>query len=103
MNSIHRIGVTIAALATAATIAAAFVIQGYVGAQQAVHATTQPPAGVTQVPPASLAPQVVYVNPVPTPQVLHVTQTQPPAQQAPVIHVVVPSVGGDDGGGSDDG
>lgn len=91
MNSIHRIGVTIAGLATVATLAGAFVVQGYVAAQQAeAQATAQATVQAT----ASPAPQVIYVNPVPTPQ------TPAPVQQPPVIHVVVPGFG-DDGGGSD--
>ena len=42
MNSIHRLGVTIAGLATVLTVAGAFVAQGYVAAQQAsAQATAQ--------------------------------------------------------------
>jgi hypothetical protein len=104
MNSIHRIGFTIASLATAATIAGAFVVQGYVAAQQAAQqqaqqtAQQQAMALVAQAS-ASPAPQLVYVKPLPTPQVITPVQpTQPPQQ---VIHIIVPSAGGDDGGSDD--
>ncbi|MGD0018419.1 MAG: hypothetical protein ABSD62_04115 [Candidatus Limnocylindrales bacterium] len=83
MNSIHRIGVTIASFATVATVAGAFVIQGYVAGQQAEQAIAQVKAPMT--------PQLIYVNPVPTPQ------PPPPAQQPQVIHIVVAGYG-DDGG-----
>jgi hypothetical protein len=99
MNSIHRWGATIAALAAVATVAGGFFIQGYSTAQQAAAGATN--AGATNAvasPIASLGPQIVYVNPVPQPQVVNVTQTQPPGPPPPVIHVVVPSVGGDDSG-----
>jgi hypothetical protein len=99
MNSIHRLGVTIAGVATIATVAGAFVVQGYAAAQQT---TSQATATIgTPAATASLGPEIVYVNPVQSPQVIHVTKTQPPAQQPPAIHVVVPSVHGDDNGGGD--
>jgi hypothetical protein len=100
MNSIHRMGVTVATVATFATVAGALVAQGYVAARQA---TVQAPATIA-APAATptLGPEIVYVNPVPAPQVIHVTQTQPPAAPPPVVHVVVPTVGGDDNQGSDD-
>lgn len=99
MNSIHRLGVGIATLAILATVAGAFVVQGYTTAQQASAQTAT--ATATMGPSATLGPEIVYVNPVPSPQVVNVTQTQPPAPQPPVVHVIVPTVGGDDGGGSD--
>jgi hypothetical protein len=98
MNSIHRLGVGIAALVTVATVAGALFIQGYSTAQQAAVQASSQSAGVSAPPSATLGPEIVYVNPVPSPQVVNVTQTQPPAGPPPVIHVVVPSVGGDDGG-----
>jgi hypothetical protein len=112
MNSIHRVGVTVAGLATMATMAGAFIVQGYMAAQQAgAQATAQASAAADQTtdpttdPTESLAPQTIYVNPVPTPQVIKAT-AQPvpaPAQKPPVIHVVVPAPGGgDDDGGSGD-
>jgi hypothetical protein len=76
MNSIHRIGVIIAGLATAAIIAAVLIGQGYVAAQQAAaqataqaaaQAVAQASTAVGTVPatePApSLAPETVYINP----------------------------------------
>ena len=89
MNSIHRLGVTIAGLATVLTVAGAFVAQGYVAAQQAsAQATAQA---------AASAPQIVYINPVPTAPPAPPTPTPQPQQ---VIHVIVGG-GGDDGGGND--
>jgi hypothetical protein len=101
MNSIHRIGVTIAGLATVVTVAGAFVAQGYVAAQQAAaEATAQATAAnPTANPTMDLAPQTIYINPLPTPPV--VTVTAPPANKPPVIHVVVPAPAGGDDEGSD--
>lgn len=96
MSSIHRIGVTIAGLATAVVVAGVFVAQGYVAAQQATPQETAQAAG-RAAGGATLAPETVYVNPAPTPPVIRVTQTSPPGQP-PVVHVIVPSQGGDDGG-----
>jgi hypothetical protein len=116
MNAIHRIGLVIAGLATVVAVGGAFVIQGYVAAQQAV-ASAAPPAAAANVvttpdPTASpsLDPQIVYVAPVPSP--LTITVPGPakpgkntpnntpnvPAATPPVIHVIVPTpVGEDDG------
>ena len=65
--------------------------------QDTTQASSQS-AAITATSSPTLGPEIVYVNPVPSPQVVNVTQTQPPAGPPPVIHVVVPSVGGDDGG-----
>ena len=54
MNSIHRVGLTIAGLATAATVAGAFVADGYFSAHQAAAAA----GGYV-----AAAPTVVYVRP----------------------------------------
>jgi hypothetical protein len=97
MSSFHRIGATVAGLATVATVAGAFVAQGYVAAQQAAQQSAQQAAGQELVAQASSAPQVVYVRPMPSPQV--VTPPQPTLPPPPVIHIVVPSHGDD--GGSD--
>ena len=104
MNSIHRVGVTIAGFATIATVAGAFVVQGYTAAQHAAQSTAQAPAAVapTADPTETLGPQTIYVNPVPTPQVIHSTPAPGPAGRPPVVHVVVPGFGGDDDGGSGD-
>ena len=96
MNSIHRIGVGIATAATVLTVAGAFVAQGYVAALQASIPTAT--TGATAGPTATLAPEIVYVNPAPSPQVINVTQTQSPTQTPPVVHVVVAGPVGDDGG-----
>jgi hypothetical protein len=100
MNSVHRIGAGIAGLVSVATVAGAFFIQGYTTARQSVQASTQS-AAVTAAPSPTLGPEIVYVNPVPSQQVVNVTQTLPPAGPPPVVHVVVPSIGGDDGGADD--
>ncbi|MGD0018420.1 MAG: hypothetical protein ABSD62_04120 [Candidatus Limnocylindrales bacterium] len=106
MNSIHRIGVTIAGFATVATVAGAFVVEGYTAAQKAAATATAPTAAEdpTADPTMDLAPQTIYINPVPTPAVIQVVQTPPPGQKPPVVHVIVPAPpgGDDDNGGSDD-
>ena len=96
MNSIHRVGAAIAALAAVATVAGAFFVQGYASAQAAGAAAPYAAPSVN----GTLGPELVYVNPVPSAQVVNVTQTQPPGPP-PVINVVVPTVGGDDGGNDD--
>jgi cytoskeletal protein RodZ len=105
MKSIHRIGLTIASLVAVVTVAGAFVVQGYVAAQQAAaQATTVNPAvQAAPAPTATQVPEIVYISP-PTPATPApaVAAVQPPAvQPAPVIHVIVPSSGGDDGGSDD--
>ena len=101
MSTIHRAGVTIAGLAAALTVGGAFVAQGYLGARQVVAAASPaaPTAAATTDP--TLQPETVYVNPIPSASVIHVTQTAPPAANPPVIHVVVAGPGGDDGPGDD--
>jgi hypothetical protein len=89
VNKIHRAGLTIAGLSTAVLVAGAFVAQGYVAAMQSV------PTAVTATATPTLGPEIVYVNPAPTPAVIAVTQTAPPAGAPPVIHVIVPSTGGE--------
>ena len=93
MNSIHRMGLTIAGVATALTVAGAFVAQGYSAAQQARAQSDSATTAVTIAATPTLPPQIFYVNPAPTPA------APPAAQPAPVIHVVVPGFGDD--GGSD--
>ena len=84
MNSIHRIGVMVASVATVATIAGALVVQGYVTAEQAA---SQAAAAATT---ASHAPQIIYVA------ALRPAATAAPVQP-PVIRVVVPGNGDDRG------
>jgi hypothetical protein len=105
MNSIHRVGLTIATLATVATVAGSLVVQGYVSAEQAAAQAAAPPATVATAT-DSQAPVIVYVNPMPTPPAAPALQAVPPvaalpadpAQQPQVIHVIVPSTGGGDDG-----
>ncbi|MGA2514146.1 MAG: hypothetical protein ABSG37_11075 [Candidatus Limnocylindrales bacterium] len=119
MSSIHRTGLTIAAATAALTMAGAVAVQGYSSSQIA----TAPNAGAQGARVAaadasaapSLEPEIVYVNPAPTPAIITVTQTAPPvsgragAAGPQTIHVVVPGhAGGDDhngghnqGGGDD--
>ena len=99
--TIHRAGATIAGLATALTIAGAFVAQGYVAAQKSAPRST----GAVQTSAAATDPaqqtETVYVNPVPSASVVHVVQTAPPLAAPPVIHQIVAGGGsGDDGPGS---
>jgi hypothetical protein len=96
VNKIHRAALTIAGLATTVAVGGAFVAQGYVAAMQAV-----PTAQTTTATPTN-GPEIVYVNPAPTPAVVQVTQTAPPAGPPPVVHVIVPSAGGEAESGSDD-
>lgn len=109
MNSINRLGVAVAGLATVAAVGGAFVVQGYVGARQAADPTSGLAAASatpdpTAEPTDSLAPQTIYVNPLPTPPVVKIVATAPPARptkKPPVIHIVVPAPGGDDGENDD--
>jgi hypothetical protein len=110
MNSIHRIGLTIAGVAGALTMAGALAIQGYASDQAAAQATpAQQAAAETQgatgptADPTALDPETVYVNPAPTPAVITVIQTAPPTRtrrqaNPPVIHIIVPGYGEGDGG-----
>ena len=82
--NIHRVGLTIAGLATAATIAGAFVADGYFGAQQAAATAGS----------ANAAPSVVYVRPAPL-----IAAAPQPTQQ--VITQIVPG-GGEPGDGPGD-
>jgi hypothetical protein len=101
MNSIHRVGLTIASVATVATIAGAFVMQGYVAAQQAAAQTAAaaPAQSISQpaADTATTAPQIVYITaqpPAATPAPIVASAQQQPA----IIHVVVPGPVGDDNG-----
>jgi hypothetical protein len=118
MNSIHRVGVTIAGLVTLAVVGGAFVVQGYFAAQTAAAqattlavqatATDQPTRSATATP--TLPPAVVYVMPKATAPVIHIIRRAKPAPTAkpgptatpPIIHIIVPGpTGGDDGGSGD--
>jgi hypothetical protein len=64
-------------------VAGVFVAQGCVAAQAPAQATAQS-AGLAAAG-ATVVPETVYVNPAPTPPVIHVTQTSPPGQP-PIVH-----------------
>jgi hypothetical protein len=115
MNSIHRVGLTIAAAIAILTVAGALLVEGYVSTHTAaaaptasqVVATDSPTDAATATP--SLEPQTIYIQPVPTPAIVTITHAAPPAVVSkpkappPVIHVVVtaPPGSGDDGGSGD--
>jgi type II secretory pathway pseudopilin PulG len=102
MNGIHRVALTVAGMATLATVGGAFAAQGYVEAQQAAQAAESERAAqqaaadlaARTLPP--LSDQIIYVNPQPTPQVINVVQTAEPSATPPVIHVVVTAPAGED-------
>jgi hypothetical protein len=102
MNSIHRIGLTVAGVATALVVAGAFVVDGYTSAmatqnQAAADAATQAPA--TDSPsPEPLQPTIVYVRPAPTPtgtaakgSALRVVGAGAANQPAPVVTPTQPA------------
>ena len=107
--SIHRTGLAVAALAVIVTVGGVFAADGYLSARRAaaspqfarvVSVASSPSAA------GSLPPEVVYVRPAPSPKVIHVTQTAPPAPPK-IVHVTVPGAGGEgndgEGGGEHDG
>jgi hypothetical protein len=108
MNSIHRIGLTIAGFAGALTMAGALAVQGYANDMSAAQATAAPQAAAQArsnptADPTALDPETIYINPAPAPSIITFTITPPPsrtrrAPKPPVIHIIVPSSGGDDGG-----
>jgi hypothetical protein len=108
MNSVSRAGLTIAGLVTAAVVGGVFFVQGFTAARESAATASDTPVvtvAPTLAPTDSPSPNVVYINPVPSPSVINIIQTPPPAPPAaakpPVIHVVVPTVGGDDDGNDD--
>jgi hypothetical protein len=102
MSSIHRTGLVIAGAVAALTVTGAMVVDGYSSSQapaaQAAQLATDASAAAS-----SLPPEIIYVNPVPTPG----TVAAPPVSgragtgsTPQVIHVTVPApFGGDDKGG----
>jgi hypothetical protein len=105
--SIHRLGLAVAALAVVVTVGGFFVADGYLTARPAVSADPAVSDGSVSPSPATtgtLPPEVVYVRPAPSPEIIHVTKTAPPAPPR-VVHVTVPGTGGegDDGEGGNDG
>ena len=116
MNSIHRVGLTIAAAIAVLTMAGALLVESYVSTQTAAVQTTASQVAATDTPTdaatatPSLEPQTIYIQPVPTPAIVTITQTarpvvvSKPKAPPPVIHVVVsapPGTGDDDGGSGD--
>lgn len=105
--SIHRTGLGIAALAVVVVIGGALIADGYLGARSQAaagpaSATVQEPLPAPPAAAASAPPAVVYVRPAPPAAVIHVTQTAPPARQR-IVHVTVPSTGGENEAGSEGG
>jgi hypothetical protein len=109
--SIHRVGLAVAALAVVVTVGGFFVADGYLSARRSASAA--PVVSVTSASPApstnaagTIPPEIVYVRPAPSPRVIHVTQTAPPAAPK-IVHVTVPGTGGEGGdvesGGESDG
>ena len=95
--SIHRLGLATAALVAVVTIGGFFVVDGYLSANRITSAASQvAPASVSPSAAATgtLPPEVVYVRPAPSPEVIHVTKTAPPAPPQ-VVHVTVPGSGGE--------
>jgi hypothetical protein len=131
MNTIHRVGLTIAGVVALLVVGGAFVVQGYTGAKAdaaraaaAQAAAAQQTASPTSTTDASLDPVTVYVEPMPTQPAVAIANPAPggvvsrpdptpapptPAQPTdpqptpPVIHIIVPSPSGHgDDGGKDD-
>ena len=104
--SIHRVGLAIAALTVIVSVGGLFVADGYLSARRTASAARAGSIARTAASPAPAAagtvpPEVVYVRPAPSPEVIHITRTAPPAP-AQVVHVTVPAEGGE-GGDSDHG
>jgi hypothetical protein len=103
MSSIHRLGLVIAGAVAALTVTGAMVVDGYSSSRAPAAQAAQQVAADASAAASSLPPEIIYVNPVPTPG----TVAAPPVSgqagtgSAPqVIHVTVPEpFGGDDNGG----
>jgi hypothetical protein len=104
--SIHRAALAISGLAVVTVIGGFLIADGYLAARG--QAAGGPATATVQGPPASTAaaasapPQVVYVRPAPSPQVIHVSQPAPAAPPR-VVHVTVPGTAGENEGGSEGG
>jgi hypothetical protein len=106
MNHIHRIGLAVAAAMTSLTVMAAVAIQGYTSAprpaqaaaaQQAAAETPTATEAATEA--ATLSPETIYVKPAPTPAIVKVTRTAPPAPPAIPAPTTRRRHHSDDGGG----
>jgi hypothetical protein len=89
MNHIHRIGLAVAAAMASLTVMAAVAIQGSTSAPLPAQATAAqqaaaetPAATEAATDPATLSPETIYVQPAPTPAIVKVTRTTPPAPRA---------------------
>ena len=96
-GSVHRAGLAVAALVVVVIVAGFFVTDGYLSAGRT--ASPAPPGAAASVSPSpsatgTLPPEVVYVRPAPSPQVIHVTKTAAPAPPQ-IVHVTVPGSGGE--------
>jgi hypothetical protein len=109
--SIHRVGLAVAALAVVVAVGGFFVADGYLSARRTASAApadliTRAAASPTPTGAGTVPPEVVYVRPAPSPKVIHVTRTAPPAPPQ-VVHVTVPAAAGEggdgEGGGETDG
>jgi hypothetical protein len=70
MNSIHRVGLTVAGLVTALVVAGVLAFDGYASAVASQNQATPDPATQTAADSpsdGSLAPTIIYVLPAPTP------------------------------------
>jgi hypothetical protein len=122
MNSIHRLGLAIAAVAAALTVAGALAVAGRIGAQVATSEATPIPGTAASAPETTatptLQPLTIYVRPAATPGIVTITGTAAPGGQTgtqaspqatpQVVRVVVPGrdrghEGSGDGNGGSDG
>jgi hypothetical protein len=99
--SIHRLGLVAAALFVVVTIGGFFVVDGYLSANRITSAGS--PVATASVSPSAAAtgtlpPELVYVRPAPSPEVIHVTRTASP-EPPQTVHVTVPGSGGEGDGG----
>jgi hypothetical protein len=95
--SFHRVGLAVAVIAVVVTVGGVFVADGYFSASQTTSATAPVATASASLTPAAtgtLQPEVVYVRPAPSPQVIRVTRTAPPPPPQ-VVHVTVPGTGGE--------
>lgn len=104
--SIHRAALAVSGVAVVTVVGGFLIADGYLAARgQAAGglatSTVQGPLA-SMAAAASASPQVVYVRPAPSPQVIHVTQPAPAAPPR-VVHVTVPGTGGENDGGSEGG
>jgi len=99
VNGIHRIAFAVAGLATITGVGGVFAAQGYLEAQaqaqaaESARASALAAAEIAAWTPPPLTPEIVYVEPVPTPQIINVVQTAEPSAAPPIVRVTVPAAG----------